>query len=168
MNSVFFPECCNWAVTSVEHTMVDFQSRYRLYGHGYTSPELKYPVPTYRELYHNTAPTIFSRRPRSKCTQSGVYIYHVILILVYIFDTTAQQIKSINDRNFKVSQIKFFLRQSKTDVSFRLFWSKKANIMKIMGIRAKYIWKKVIPCNKKIDYKNFQTRPQKFQNFKKS
>lgn len=44
--------------------MVDFQSRYRLYGHGYTSPELKYPVPTYRELYHNTAPTIFSRRPR--------------------------------------------------------------------------------------------------------
>jgi hypothetical protein len=44
--------------------MVDFQSRYRLYGHGYTSPELKYPVPTYRELYHNKAPTIFSRRPK--------------------------------------------------------------------------------------------------------
>lgn len=49
-----------------EPTMVDFQSRYRLYGHGYTSPELKYPVPSYRELYHSKAPTIFSRRPKSE------------------------------------------------------------------------------------------------------
>lgn len=45
--------------------MVDFQSRYRMYGHGYTSPVLKYPVPTHRELHHETAPKIFKRRPRA-------------------------------------------------------------------------------------------------------
>nr|XP_022290776.1 E3 ubiquitin-protein ligase TRIM71-like [Crassostrea virginica]XP_022290778.1 E3 ubiquitin-protein ligase TRIM71-like [Crassostrea virginica]XP_022290779.1 E3 ubiquitin-protein ligase TRIM71-like [Crassostrea virginica] len=56
--------------------MVDFQSRYRLYGHGYTSPELKYPVPSYRELYHSKAPTIFSRRPKMHdCRQDAMKDY---------------------------------------------------------------------------------------------
>lgn len=36
------------------------------------------------------------------------------------------------------------------------------------GYTSKIYLKKKIPCNKKIDYRNFQTRPQKFQNFKKS
>ena len=46
--------------------MVDFQSRFRLYGHGYTAPETKYPVATYRELYHEQAPHLFKRRPKGK------------------------------------------------------------------------------------------------------
>ncbi|KAK3098827.1 hypothetical protein FSP39_023486 [Pinctada imbricata] len=45
--------------------MVDFQSRYRLYGHGYTSPDHRYPVATHKELYHEKAPKIFNRRPRA-------------------------------------------------------------------------------------------------------
>ena len=44
--------------------MVDFQSRFRLYGHGYTCPEVKYPVATNRELYHEQAPLLFKRRPK--------------------------------------------------------------------------------------------------------
>ncbi|XP_069126937.1 tripartite motif-containing protein 2-like [Argopecten irradians] len=45
--------------------MVDYLSRYRLYGHGYTSPEQRYPITTYREIYRDSAPHIFGRRPRS-------------------------------------------------------------------------------------------------------
>lgn len=45
--------------------MVDFQSRFRLYGHGYTCPEVKYPVATNRELYHEQAPLLFKRRPKA-------------------------------------------------------------------------------------------------------
>ena len=46
--------------------MVDFQSRFRLYGHGYTAPAVKYPVATFRELYHEQAPLLFKRRPKGK------------------------------------------------------------------------------------------------------
>lgn len=56
--------------------MVDFQSRFRLYGHGYTAPETKYPVATYRELYHEQAPHLFKRRPKAHdCRMEGVKDY---------------------------------------------------------------------------------------------
>ncbi|WAR08073.1 TRIM2-like protein [Mya arenaria] len=45
--------------------MVDFQSRFRMYSYGFTSPERKIPVATRRELYHDTAPLIFKRRPQT-------------------------------------------------------------------------------------------------------
>lgn len=56
---------------------------------------------------------------------SEAYIYHVILILVYIFDTTTQQNKSINDRSFKVSQIKFFYVNQKLTFPLGCFGQRK-------------------------------------------
>ena len=53
-------------VETLVAVMVDFQSRFRLYGHGYTAPEVKYPVATFRELYHEQAPLLFKRRPKGK------------------------------------------------------------------------------------------------------
>lgn len=44
--------------------MVDYQSRYRLYGHGYTAPDVRYSVQTFKELYHDRAPYLFNRRPK--------------------------------------------------------------------------------------------------------
>lgn len=43
--------------------MVDFQSHFRMYGHGYTSPDLRIPVAKRRELNHELAQVIFKRRP---------------------------------------------------------------------------------------------------------
>ncbi|XP_060597981.1 tripartite motif-containing protein 3-like isoform X2 [Ruditapes philippinarum] len=43
--------------------MVDFQSHFRMYGHGYTSPDLRAPVSKRREENHHLAQILFHRRP---------------------------------------------------------------------------------------------------------
>ncbi|XP_045196910.1 tripartite motif-containing protein 2-like [Mercenaria mercenaria] len=43
--------------------MVDFQSHFRMYGHGYTSPDLRTPVTKRRARNHDLAQILFRRRP---------------------------------------------------------------------------------------------------------
>ncbi|KAK3582054.1 hypothetical protein CHS0354_025660 [Potamilus streckersoni] len=45
--------------------MVDYLSRFRMYGLGYTAIVPRNPAPTLREHYHETAPKVFNRRPRA-------------------------------------------------------------------------------------------------------
>ncbi|XP_076079618.1 protein meiotic P26-like [Mytilus galloprovincialis] len=53
--------------------MVDYLSRYRLYGHGYTSPDIRSSVPSLKELYHDRSPYIFNRRPKAHdCRQESM------------------------------------------------------------------------------------------------